>query len=244
MTFKKKSEIVSSAPQSNEGAKSPRGYVDASKYAKISSNVVGAALELEELAKSLQAGAAEVGLIEESRRQEAATYAFNLKLRRDAELSEFSKEDASREAAFALREAALADSEGELCSLLGLQPNGELAPTAKQIRTAYEAKIKQAEDGGEKRGFSTATNNAKQAQTLAEAQAATAGKLLEQENAQLKKANTALELQVKELLAGQGKVIDQISQVAKGAFDAAGGVTSKANDALGVAAAGAATRGR
>jgi hypothetical protein len=235
--FVKKTSDAAPANASTEGPKAPRGYVDGRRYLAVLETAKALSAQLDQLGKGLGASADEVIQIEEARRQEGATYDFNLKMKRDGQLAAFAKEDAEREAAFEQREKALSAAETDFGELVGVEPTaGDHLATGKALRTAYAAKLDAMYRDGEKDGKEAAVASAQLQKQIADANAKTDLELLRQENKQLKERVAALELQNKGLLEQQQKTADTIASVAKGAFDAAGGVVAKGNEALGTAA--------
>lgn len=244
MAFTKKNADAATTAPTNDAPKSPKGFVDATKIAKVATDVGSVIASVEEIKKRLDASAAEMSLIEEARRQEASTFAFDLKMKREGQLAVFLKQDEEREASFTQRETFLTEGEEELCSLLGVPRSDDHMATAKTLRLAFAQKIEDTLKAGEGKGKGQAKDFYETAKKIDDAAGATKLALLTQENEQLKVRNAALDKQNVELLANQSKVVEQISSVAKGAFDAAGGVVSKGNEALGTAAGAGRSPGR
>jgi hypothetical protein len=234
---------VATSASSETAVKSPKGYVDGTRYDAAAREVDGVIGQLDTLRKNLQKGATDVMRIEEERRQEAETYAFNLKMQRQAETAEFEKKFTARAAELDEREASLTASENELISLVGVTRADNHLATAKNIRLAFDAKIEAANKAGEGKGKAMAEATYTQQKKLDEANAATKNALLEQENKQLQARNAELKAQNDALLANQQKVVVDMKDVATGAFSAAGGLVGKSQDALANAAAGS-TLGR
>lgn len=237
MTFQKKNADVS-APAA-EGPKVPRGYVDGKKYFTALATVKTLSEQLEGIQKSLTESATEVVGIEEQRRQEGATFAFDLKLKRDAQLAVFAKEDEDRRDAFSKRDAALLTAEDVFTELLGVGVTvNDHAATGKAIRVSYETALKAAAAAGETTGKAAAAASYNIAKKVDDANAATKLALLEQQNTQLTLRNGQLEAQVKQLLDAQAKVNETVADVAKQGLQAAAGVVAQGNNALGTAAGG------
>lgn len=238
---KKKPEAVTASNSASggtaEGPKSPRGYADGSRYARAAEGIQPAIDQLEAVKKGLLAGAAEVTAIEEERRREGETYAFNLKMKRDAQLAIFAKEDEKREADFAARETALSAAETDFGELVGVTPTaGDHLATGKALRTAYETTLKGATAAGEKAGKEAAQAAYNIQKKVDDANASTTLKLLEQKVATLEAANAKLEAANQQLAQANQRLTDQNADVAKTGLNAAGGVVSQGNQALNTAA--------
>lgn len=224
-----------SAP--SEAVKSPKGFIDAARYSRAAESIRPAIEQLEALQKSLLNGAGDVAAIEEARRQEGETYAFDLKLARDKKLAEIAKEDAERAAELDAREAKLTEAEDEFLSLLALSRTpDETVPATRTIRTAFEAKVVAVDRAAEARGRGMAKTDYETQKKIDVAEAAKDKALLDQENNQLKRTNAALEAQVKDLLAANGRTNEMVAGVATKGLEAAAGVVAKGNEALGNAA--------
>lgn len=241
--FEKKADATTTATTSTETAKSPireggrQGFVDAARYTRAADGLQPAIDQLDTLRKSLLAGAADVAAIEEARRQEGATYDFNLKLKRDVQLAEFAKEDAKREADFEKRDQALTAAEVSFGKLVDVSPtSGDHLATSAALHEAFNTKLEQEYKEGEKAGKESAAAAYAINKKVDEANAAKETALLKQENEQLKAANAKLESQYKALLDAQAKVNETVAEVAKTGLQAAGGVVNQGNAALGTAA--------
>lgn len=244
--FVKKAVSETASTSTAENPKSPKGFVDGTRYSRAAENIQPVIDQLDTLKKSLLINASDVTSIEEDRRREGETYAFDLKLKRSKELATFAAEDAERLAEIAEKDAAVTAAEDELLSLLSLTRNADgNVPPPKMIRTAFEARIKAVDTAAEGRGKGMAKAEYETTKKVDDAQAATKLALLEQKNAQLEAANTALAAQNKSLLEAQAKTNDTVAEVAKQGLAAAAGVVKQGNDALGSAAnAGAGRIGR
>jgi len=215
----------------------PRGFVDSKRYTVPLTLLHTLQEQLAGMASSLEGSAKEVAGIEEDRRQEGATHAFDLKLKRDAQLTAYAQQDAEREASFADRDMTLTSAETDFCSLLGIEitPGNHLT-NGKAIKTAFDECLKAQFLAGQEDGLSRAQASAAVQKQIADAIAVTDKKLLEQENKQLKDAVNELKAANAKLLDAQTTTNATVAEVAKTGLNAAAGVVSKANDALGTAA--------
>lgn len=160
-------------------------------------------------------------------------------MERQKVLDGYAREDAEREAKLQTRETAVKDAEDELLGMLKVSrdPEGK-TPALKVIRTAFDARVAEADKAGEGRGKGIAKAEYETQKKLDVAEAAKDKALLEQENGQLKARNAALEKQVADLLAQQGTVVGHMKDLGLGALQASAGVQGKAVESLQTAAAG------
>ncbi len=177
---------------------------------------------------------------EEDRRRLHEKQMYDLAQERQKIKDDQAREDVEREAAHKKREAEIAESEKELCALLGIKPKtGEdKLPTRAELRDAFTKKIQDTEKAAEEKGKKAAEEKAASDKALEEAKGATASALLTQENKHLKERVTALEKQNAELLANQQKVVGDMKDVATGALNASAGVQKNANESMSAAVQG------
>ncbi len=177
---------------------------------------------------------------EEARRRSHDKQMYDLAQERQKVKDEHTREDADREAAHKKRESEIADSEKEICALLGVKPKAgdDKLPTRTELRDAFTKKIQDTEKAAEEKGKKSAEEKAASDKALEEAKGATASALLTQENKHLKERVTALEKQNAELLANQQKVVGDMKDVATGALNASAGVQKNANESMSAAVQG------
>lgn len=250
MTFQKKNleSAVTAGKTETEGPRIPRGYADGKRYLGALVTIKTLQDQLEGVEKGLAESVGEVTAIEEARRQEGATFAFDLKMKRDAQLAAFAKEDATREAEFTGRDQALAAAEADFGELLGVTPDaGDHLSTGKALRIAFDAAIKNATAAGEAGGKTAEAAKYAIQKRIDVAEAAKDLELLKQKNAQLEKENGELKVTNARLLDAQAATNATVADVAKTGLNAAAGITAKGQDALTTSAGafpGGSQRGR
>lgn len=239
MAFTKKTDKAETSTASDEPKKfgGAKGAVDSRRFEAPIHNVRALKDQLTAIEAGLEATAKDTATIEEERRQEGATYTFNLKLEREKQLAEFAKQDAERGALFLAREQSLTAAESTLTELIGVEPIiGDHLLTDKALNMAFEAKLEQRYLEGEKKGKEAATASYNIAKQVDAANAKTDIELLKQKNTQLEAANADLKSQNQRLLDSQAHTNDTVADVAKAGLTAAAGITQQANNALGTAA--------
>ncbi len=234
--FQKKTAAETATEESKKSV-ALKGAADSKKYDAPLALIRAFKTQLEGLEAGLEASAKEVADIEEERRREGSTYAFNLKLDRDKQLAEFAKQDAERTATFAGRENALTIAEGDFGELLGVDvtPGDHLA-TGKALRTALEAKFAERFAAGEREGREAATKSYNIAKQIDTANAKTELELLKQKVDTLEASSAKLEAANKQLAEANQRLTDQNAEVAKTGLNAAAGVVAQGNSALSSAA--------
>lgn len=237
MTFQKKNAVVATGSGTTEGPKVTRGYVDGKRYGAALSSIKILKEQFETIEKGLAESAGEVTAIEEARRQEGATYTFDLTLQRDKQLAEFAKEDEERGTAFTARDQALSAAETDFTELLGVAPiAGDHLATGKSIRIAFTEAIQKATTKGEHAGKAEAAVTYTTQKKVDVAEAAQALALLTQKNAHLEAMNADLKAQNAALVTQNGKLTESNADVAKTGLNAAAGVVKQGNESLSTAA--------
>lgn len=238
MTFQKKNAVVSTGSGGTpEPARVLRGYADGKRYLAALNTLKSFSDQLVELKESLGESVAEVTQIEEDRRREGATYAFDLKLERDKQLALITQEDAGREAAFTARDQALTAAENDFAELINVAPvSGDHLATGKALRGAFEAAIRSATAKGEHAGKAEAAVTYTTQKKVDVAEAAQALALLTQKNAHLEAMNADLKAQNAALVTQNGKLTESNADVAKTGLNAAAGVVKQGNESLSTAA--------
>lgn len=235
--FQKKAAAAETTPEEPKKVGTPKGAVDSKKFDAPLHAVRTLRDQLTSIEQGLEASAKETASIEEERRQEGATFTFNLKLEREKQLADFAKQDAERAATFSARENALTIAEGDFGELLGVDITpGDHLTTGKALRTALEAKFKEQFDAGEKKGKDAATASYNIAKQVDAANARTELELLKQKVATLEASNAKLETANKQLAEANQRLTDQNAEVAKTGLNAAAGVVAQGNSALSSAA--------
>lgn len=239
MGFQKKNEKnadVTAPSATQEGTKVPRGNVDSRRLTTALGSVREVKDQLETVEKGLLERAAEVATIEEDRRREGETFSFNLRLERDKQKATIAKEDEAREAAFTSRDQTLTAGEKEFAHLTGVTLIDNHLDNGKNLRAAFETKLAAARADGEAAGKAVAMQSYGIQKRIDDANAKGALDLLNQKNAHLEAANVELKSANLKLMETQALVNATVADVAKTGLNAAAGVVSQGNQALGNAA--------
>ena len=135
---------------------------------------------------AIKGAASDLEQLEDERRRENDAWNYKTQQERQAVLDAQKREDEDCNKRFEAREAAIRESETELASLLKV--NGQVTDKAS-LRAAFALHVANVEKAAESKATAVATAKFEQEKRLAAAEGATAGKLLEAENARLKKEN-------------------------------------------------------
>lgn len=220
------------APVVAKGSAAPRGYVDAKRYTDALGAVRTLKEKLSSIEEGLEASSKEMVNIEEVRRQEAETFAFNTAQSRKEQLAIFAEQDKAREAKFKEQQDELAEAQAELAELLGLTGDFD----KKAVREAFQGKIAKAHDDGVAEAKKELAASYETKTAIDAAKASTELALLTQKVTTLEAAKQKLEETNTKLIDANQKLAEQNAEVAKTGLNAAAGVVSQGNQALNTAA--------
>lgn len=161
-----------------------------------------------------------------------------VKDRQEAEDRERDRKHAEREAALQVRERVFIETATELFGVTG----NPFDP--KQAKVSLDKKIEAAEAKGKSIAKAEAEKDYATKKAIDDATASTALALLKSDNDRLKSDNAKLENENKRLSEINTNLATRSGDLALGAFQAAGGLQSKANDSLQMAAQGPRVPGR
>jgi hypothetical protein len=177
---------------------------------------------------------------QEERRRLSAQWDYEEEQRRRVALDRQRDEDREREQKHVERTTALAQNETvfrEMVSdIFGIPTMIDF--DAKKARAALDKKIADAESKGKAIAETQAKKDYETAKKISDAEAATKLALLEAENKRLTADNASLKAANDKLSEQQNTLATRMGDLSTAAFAAAGGMTSKANDALSTAASG------
>lgn len=210
------------------------------KAAKVTENLE---LTIIGLRRTLNEEASAISESAELRRRAQDVADYDAEVARQKVLDEQEREDRERHVAYTTRFSALREGEDELLGLLGVRRDSEgKVPTAKILRTAFEAHVAEATKAGEGKGKGMAEREYLTAKKIDAAEAEKTTALIKQENEYLKKRNEVLEKQNAELLADANKNLDRMKDLAARGLDASAGIQGKATESLQTAATAGANK--
>lgn len=207
---------------------------------EIAAGYTGAVVTIEKaeailaaLKEDLRAQGVAAGENGEERRRVHERAVYELEQVRQVTRDRHAREDAEREADFKKRDQALTDAETALLVTLKVNvPEGEPVPRVLVIREALAKVVADAEKAAAAKATAEAQARYATQKQIDDAQAEKVNALLRQENEQLKAQNARLTAQNDALTAAAQKAVNDMKEVASGAFQAAGGVVNQGNAAL------------
>lgn len=218
------------------------GLAEAGKYRSAGVTLTALISHLDEVRTSIEQEAANVASIEEERRREGETYAFDLALQRQKQMAAFAVEDEARNKEYQQRVDVIDGIENALGKILKIDMQAPI--DIELIKETWAAQLAAERKAGEQEARRSAMAEAAVTEKVTSANNNTATQLAAAKIAALEQRLGELSKQNTDLMAALAAANVTAASLAREAFAAAGGVAAKGHDALSTAANAASLGGR